>query len=193
MKKVIAALLMLLFPLSLCFCSKNDGAERLAKSAGKLTVPSLSPDMVIQTFEFREISQRGVDVDFTARRANYFRAVDFVSFIDVEGVFKGDGVPYHFELPEAMYDSEIKSLVSTGKVLITASDIFRLTGYGGIFDFERSEASLERNVILRSGALSVTGERGVMNFKEETFRMEKVEASILDLGELEEELKEVVK
>lgn len=193
MKKVIATLLMFLFAFSLSFCSKKDRVQTSVKSVGSVAIPSVSPDMVIQNFKFREISQRGVDADFTARRAHYFRAVDFVSFIDVEGVFKGDEVPYHFRLQEAMYDSGIRSLVSTGKVLITASDVFRLTGYGGIFDFERHEASLERDVVLRSGSISVTGEKGVLDFKNENFRLEKVQAFISDLEGFHDELKEVVK
>ena len=193
MNKLMPTLLVFFLAFFISFCSKNGGRETSVGGSGGVVIPQTSPDMVIHNFEFREISQKGVDVDFTARRANYFKGVDFVSFEKVEGVFKGDQVPYYFTLPEAVYDIEIKSLVSSGRVLITASDVFRLTGSGGVFDFEHREAILERDVLLKSGTLSVTGERGIMDFKEERFRLERVEAHISDLTELKEELGEVIR
>lgn len=121
----------------------------------------------------------------------YYRSVDFISFEGVEGVFLGDKIPYYFKLPEAMYDSGMKSLISSGDVFITAADVFRLTGVGGVFDFEKKEARLERHVTLRSGTLSVTGERGVMDFTGESFRLERVAATIEDIERLKKELEEV--
>jgi len=177
----------------LCSCSRYDEGETSLPGSGAVRITAITPDMLIDRFDFREISQKGVDVEFGARRAKYYRSVDFISFEDVKGVFQGGKVSYQFMLPEAMYDSGIRSLVSSGNVLITASDVFRLTGTGGVFDFEKREARLDSNVTLVSGTLSVIGEEGVMDFNGETLELKKVEATIWDLDRFQEELEEVVK
>lgn len=193
MKIFFAFLLTLLCVHLLYSCSRYDEGETSLPGSGAVKIAAITPDMVIDRFDFREISQKGVDVEFGARRAKYYRSVDFISFEDVKGVFQGGEVSYQFMLPEAMYDSGIRSLVSSGNVLITASDVFRLTGTGGVFDFEKREARLESNVTLVSGTLSVIGEEGVMDFIGESLELKKVEATIWDLDRFQEELREVVK
>jgi hypothetical protein len=175
MKIFFAVLLTILCAHFLCSCSRYDEGATSLPGSESVRIIAITPDIVIDRFDFREISQKGVDVEFGARRAKYYRSVDFISFEDVKGVFQGG----------------IRSLVSSGNVLITASDVFRLTGTGGVFDFEKREARLDSNVTLVSGTLSVIGEEGVMDFNGETLELQKVEATILDLDRFQEELREV--
>lgn len=174
-------------------CSLEKKSREHAATDGGTELSSISPDIIIENFKFQEVSLGGVEVEFHAVQANYYQSVDFFTFEEVEGVLSRDATPYYFMLPEAMYDRGMKSLISNGEITITADRLFHLTGMGGIFDFERHEASLDRNVVLQSGSVHVEGERGVLNITDESFRLKKVEATVIDPEGFQKELGEVVK
>lgn len=177
--------LLLLFVSS---CTYRGPRESSYRAIDQANMDSWSPDIVMETFTFSEVTTEGIDVEFSANRANYFQNVDIVAFDSVTGNFSSGAISYRFSLPTALYDRSKKFLVTTDRVLIEGDRGFTITGDGGVLDFGSRNVTLERNVKYLSRSLRIEGERGFMSMKKGTLEVERVEAFIESVDDIDSDL-----
>jgi hypothetical protein len=192
MKRMFVFITIAVFSLFLHSCSVNIGVEKSSRSGGVAELPGEDADMVISDFKFKEISPAGVEVAFDAARAYYYEGVDLMFFQNVEGNLNENRETFSFYIPEAVYDRDIKALISSEKILIVSDRGYRLSSFGGTFDFVKGEVLLNRNVVFYSSNFRVEGESGVLNMKEDTLTLARVKAIFSDISGLEREIKEVL-
>ncbi len=177
MKRILLCTSLFFLLLFLFSCTPGQDAANQEKGRGAGVVPGEHPDMVVDDIILSDLSPGGTKVEFAAKRAFYYRSVDLIYFDKIKGKFDRER-EYFFSFPEGVYDRHDKSLVTTEQVDITSEEGLKITGMGGVVDFEENRLILKSDVVVTNGFLRIEGLDGVLDLDTEELRIRKVVTTI---------------